>query len=73
VNRIVIEEILAGSKDTHDLLQRALDRFAKTEGEKMAFLAGHITGWVVMKADMDMDIDAYFADSRAKGPEGRNT
>ena len=73
VNRIVIEEILAGSKDTHDLLQRALDRFAKTEGEKMAFLAGHITGWVVMKADMDMDIDAYFADSRAKGPQGRNT
>lgn len=73
VNRVVIEEILASSKDTHDLLQRALDRFAKTEGERMAFLAGHITGWVVMKADMDMDIDAYFAESRAKGPEGQNT
>jgi hypothetical protein len=73
VNRVVIEEILASSKDTHDLLQRALDRFAKTEGEKMAFLAGHITGWVVMKADMDMDIDAYFAESRAKGPQGQNT
>jgi hypothetical protein len=73
VNRVVIEEILASSKDTHDLLRRALDRFAKTEGEKMAFLAGHITGWVVMKADMDMDIDAYFAESRAKGPEGQNT
>jgi len=73
VNRVVIEEILASSKDTHDLLQRALDRFAKTEGEKMAFLAGHITGWVVMKADMDMDIDAYFAESRAKGPKGQNT
>jgi len=73
VNRVVIEEILASSKDTHDLLQRALDRFAKTEGERMAFLAGHITGWVVMKADMDMDIDAYFAESRAKGPQGQNT
>ncbi|AET63434.1 hypothetical protein Mhar_0041 [Methanothrix harundinacea 6Ac] len=73
VNRVVIEEILASSKDTHDLLQRALDRFAKTEGERMAFLAGHITGWVVMKADMDMDIDAYFADSRSKGPAGQNT
>jgi hypothetical protein len=73
VNRVVIEEILAGSKDTHDLLQRALDRFAKTEGEKMAFLAGHITGWVVMKADMDMEIDSYFADSKSKGPEGQNT
>jgi hypothetical protein len=73
VNRVVIEEILASSKDTHDLLQRALDRFAKTEGEKMAFLAGHITGWVLMKADMDMDIDAYFADSRSKGPAGQNT
>jgi len=73
VNRVVIEEILASSKDTHDLLQRALDRFAKTEGERRAFLAGHITGWVLMKADMDMDIDAYFAESRAKGPEGQNT
>ena len=73
VNRVVIEEILASSKDTHDLLQRALDRFAKTEGEKMAFLAGHITGWVLMKAEMDMEIDSYFADSRAKGPQGHNT
>lgn len=73
VNRAVIEEILAESKDTHDLIRRALDRFARTEGERMAFLAGHITGWVLMKADMDMEIDSYFADSRAKGPEGQNT
>ncbi len=73
VNRIVIEEILAGSKDTHDLIRRALDRFAKTEGERMAFLAGHITGWVLMKADMDMEIDSYFADSQSKGPKGQNT
>jgi len=73
VNRIVIEEILAESKDTHDLLQRALDRFARTEGERMAFLAGHITGWVLMKADMDMEIDSYFADSRSKGLKGQNT
>ena len=34
---------------------------------------GHITGWVLMKADMDMEIDSYFADSRSKGPEGQNT
>jgi len=73
VNRIVLEEILAGSKDTHEFVQRTLDRFAGTEGERRAFLAGHITGWVLMKADMDMDIDAYFADSRDRGPEGRNT
>jgi hypothetical protein len=73
VNRIVIEEILVESKDTHDLIRRALDRFAKTEGERMAFLAGHITGWVLMKADMDMEIDSYFADSRSKGPKGQNT
>ncbi len=73
VNRIVIEEILAESNDTHDLIRRALDRFAKTEGERMAFLAGHITGWVLMKADMDMDIDSHFADSRSKGPKGQNT
>lgn len=73
VNRIVLEEILAGSKDTHELIRRALDRFAGTEGERRAFLAGHITGWVLMKADMDMDIEAYFADSRAKEPQGRNT
>jgi len=73
VNRIVIEEILAESKDTHDLIRRALDRFARTEGERMAFLAGHITGWVLMKADMDMEIDSYFADSRSKGPKGQNT
>lgn len=73
VNRAVIKEILSSSKDTHDLLQGALDRFAKTEGEKMAFLAGHITGWIVMKADMDMDIDSYFADSKSKVPEGQNT
>ena len=73
VNRIVLEEILASSKDTHELIRRALDRFAGTEGERRAFLAGHITGWVLMKADMDMDIDTYFADSRAKGPQGRNT
>ena len=73
VNRAVIEEILAESKDTHDLIKRALDRFARTEGERMAFLAGHITGWVLMKADMDMEIDSYFADSRSKGPEGQNT
>jgi hypothetical protein len=73
VNRAVIEEILAESKDTHDLIRRALDRFAKTEGERMAFLAGHITGWVLMKADMDMEIDSYFADSRSKGPKGQNT
>jgi len=73
VNRAVIEEILAESKDTHDFIRRALDRFARTEGERMAFLAGHITGWVLMKADMDMEIDSYFADSRSKGPEGQNT
>ncbi|KQC11909.1 MAG: hypothetical protein APR56_07300 [Methanosaeta sp. SDB] len=73
VNRAVIEEILAESKDTHDLIRRALDRFAKTEGERMAFLAGHITGWVLMKADMDMEIDSYFADSRSKDPKGQNT
>jgi hypothetical protein len=73
VNRIVIEEILAESKDTHDLIRRALDRFARTEGERMAFLAGHITGWVLMKADMDMEIDSHFADSRSKGSEGQNT
>ena len=73
VNRAVIEEILAESKDTHDLIRRALDRFAKTEGERMAFLAGHITGWVLMKADIDMEIDSYFADSRSKGPNGQNT
>jgi hypothetical protein len=73
VNRAVIEEILAESKDTHDLIRRALDRFAKTEGERMAFLAGHITGWVLMKADMDMDLDSYFADSRSKGTKGQNT
>ncbi|MDF0590761.1 hypothetical protein P0O15_06195 [Methanotrichaceae archaeon Mx] len=73
VNRIVLEEILSSSKDTHELIRRALDRFAGTEGERRAFLAGHITGWVLMKADMDMDIEAYFADSRAKGPRGRNT
>ena len=73
VNRVVIEEILAESKDTHDLIRRALDRFAGTEGERMAFLAGHITGWVLMKADMDMEIDSYFTDSRSKGPEGQNT
>lgn len=73
VNRAVIEEILAESKDTHDLVRRALDRFAKTDGEKMAFLAGHITGWVLMKADMDMEIDSYFADSQSKSPTGRNT
>ena len=73
VNRIVIEEILAESKDTHDLIRRALDRFARNEGERMAFLAGHITGWVLMKADTDMEIDSYFVDSRSKGPEGQNT
>ncbi|MGC9514694.1 hypothetical protein [Methanocrinis sp.] len=73
VNRIIIEEILAESKDTHDLIRRALDRFARTEGERMAFLAGHITGWVLMKADMEMDIDSYFADSRSRGPKGQNT
>jgi len=73
VNRVVIEELLAESKDTHDLVRRALDRFAKTDGEKMAFLAGHITGWVLMKADMDMEIDSYFADSQSKSPTGRNT
>jgi hypothetical protein len=73
VNRIVIEEILAESKDTHDLIRRTLDRFTRTEGERMAFLAGHITGWVVMKADMDMEIDSHFADSRSKGSEGQNT
>ena len=73
VNRAVIEEILAESKDTHDLIRRALDRFAKTEGERMAFLAGHITGWVLMKADIDMEIDSYFADSRSKGTEVQNT
>ncbi len=73
VNRIVIEEILAESKDTHDLIRRALDRFAGTEGERMAFLAGHITGWVLMKADMDMDINSHFADSRSKCPQGQNT
>jgi hypothetical protein len=73
VNRAVIEEILAESKDTHDLIRRALDRFAKTEGERMAFLAGHITGWVLMKADMDMEIDSYFADSRSTSPKGQNT
>lgn len=73
VNRIVIEEILAESKDTHDLIQRALDRFAKTEEERMAFLAGHITGWVLMKADMDMEIDSYFTDSQSKSPKGQNT
>jgi hypothetical protein len=73
VNRIVIEEILAESKDTHDLIRRTLDRFAKTEAERMAFLAGHITGWVLMKADMDLEIDSYFADSRSKGPKGQNT
>jgi hypothetical protein len=73
VNRIVLEEILAESKDTHEFVQRTLDRFAGTEGERRAFLAGHITGWVLMKADMDMDIDSYFADSRSKGPAGQNT
>ncbi len=73
VNRAVIEEILAESKDTHDLVRRALDRFAKTDGERMAFLAGHITGWVLMKADMDMEIDSYFTDSQSKSPTGRNT
>ena len=73
VNRVVLEEILAESKDTHEFVQRTLDRFAGTEGERRAFLAGHITGWVLMKADMDMDIDSYFADSRSRGPEGRNT
>jgi len=73
VNRAVIEEILAESKDTHDLIRRALDRFANTEGERMAFLAGHITGWVLMKADMDMEIDSYFADSQLKSPKGQNT
>ena len=73
VNRVVIEEILAGSKDTHDLIRRALDRFASTDGERRAFLAGHITGWVLMKADMDMDIDSYFADSRSKGSKRQNT
>jgi len=73
VNQVVIEEILAESKDTHDLIQRALNRFARTEGERMAFLAGHITGWVLMKADMDMEIDSHFADSRSKGPKGQNT
>lgn len=73
VNRIIIEEILAESKDTHYLIRRALDRFARTEGERMAFLAGHITGWVLMKADMEMDIDSYFADSRSRGPKGQNT
>jgi hypothetical protein len=73
VNRAVIEEILAESKDTHDLIRRALDRFAKTEGERMAFLAGHITGWVLMKADMDMEIDSYFADSRSRGQKDQNT
>jgi hypothetical protein len=73
VNRVVIEEILVESKDTHDLIQRALDRFAKTEGERMAFLAGHITGWVLMKADMDMELDSHFTDSRSKGPKGQNT
>lgn len=72
VNRIVIEEILAESKDTHDLIRRALDRFAGTE-ERMAFLAGHITGWVLMKADIDMEIDSYFTDSRSKGPKRQNT
>jgi hypothetical protein len=73
VNRAVIEEILVESKDTHDLIRRALDRFANTEGERMAFLAGHITGWVLMKADMDMEIDSHFADSRSRGPNGQNT
>ncbi len=73
VNRAVIEEILAESKDTHDLIRRALDRFARTEGERVAFLAGHITGWVLMKADMDMEIDSHFADSRSKGPKDQNT
>ncbi len=73
VNKIVIEEILAESKDTHDLIRRALDRFARTEGERMAFLAGHITGWVLMKADMEMDIDSYFADSRSKNAKRQNT
>jgi len=73
VNRIVIEEILAESKDTHDLIRRALDRFAKTEGERMAFLAGHITGWVLMKADMDMELDSHFTDSQSKAPKGQNT
>jgi len=73
VNRVVIEEILAESKDTHDLIRRTLDRFAKTEGERMAFLAGHITGWVLMKADMDMELDSHFTDSQSKGPKGQNT
>lgn len=73
VNHAVIEEILAESKDTHDLIRRARERFAKTEGERMAFLAGHITGWVLMKADMDIEIDSHFADSRFKGPKGQNT
>ena len=73
VNRIVIEEILVESKDTQEQIRRALNRLARTEGERSAFLAGHITGWVLMKADMDMNIDSYFADSRSKGSNRQNT
>jgi len=59
IDRIMSEDIQSLSEDTNELIRQTIEKFAKNERERMAFFAGHITGWILMKTEID--VQSYFS------------